>query len=97
MASEGSPPDFSSVEGLINQCFDMAKASGARPDLGITHFRYAEILHKKGDLNAAQEQLAKATTLFREMEMIWWLEQAKTLRRRLERGDTWKGFAPYAE
>lgn len=38
-----------------------------------------------------------AATLFGEMEMSWWCEQAEALRGRLERGEPFKGFAPYAE
>ena len=34
---------------------------------------------KKSDLPEAREQLDQATTLFREKEMNWWLEQAEAL------------------
>ena len=57
----------------------LAKERGARPDLAITHFRYAELLHKKGDRADALEQHHQATALFRDMEMTWWLEQADAL------------------
>ena len=50
-----------------------------RPDLAITHFRFAELLGRKGDSAEASEQLTKATAFFREMEMTWWLEQAERL------------------
>ena len=58
----------------------LAKERGALPDLAITHLRYAELLQQKGDLERAWEQLDKATELFRDMEMTWWLEQAGKLR-----------------
>ena len=56
---------------------------GARPDRAITHYRYAELLHEKGDPEQAREQFAKATALFRDMEMTWWLEQVEELGKRL--------------
>ncbi|MCH8887290.1 MAG: hypothetical protein IIC13_11935 [SAR324 cluster bacterium] len=54
-------------------------------------------MHKKGDLDAAREQLNQATALFRQMEMTWWAEQAEALRGRIESGAPFKGFAPYGE
>jgi hypothetical protein len=50
------------------------------------HFRYAELLHKKGDLDAARDRLAEASALFREMEMTWWLEQFGALGKELGAG-----------
>ncbi len=70
---------------------------GVRPDVAITHFRHAEILHKKGDLDDAREQLDQAEALFRDMEMTWWSDQAKGLRGRIKAGEPWRGFAPYVD
>jgi class 3 adenylate cyclase/tetratricopeptide (TPR) repeat protein len=69
----------------------------ARPDAAWMRFRYAEILHKKGDLDRALDQLAEAEKLFRDMEMSWWSEQALALRGRIERGEKFVWFAPYAD
>jgi hypothetical protein len=63
----------------------------------ITHFRYAEILHKRGDLPAALEQLSAAEKLFAEMEMTWWSGQAAGLRGRIEGGKPFVWFAPYVD
>ena len=68
-----------------------------RPDLAIGHFRYAECLHKKGDLDAAREQLVQAEALFRDMGMEWWTEQAEGLPWRIDRGDPFRWFAPYVD
>ena len=61
----------------------LCEARGQRPLLAIGHFRYAELLQGKGDLEGAREQVKQATALFQEMEMTWWLSQAKTLMKRL--------------
>ncbi len=68
-----------------------------RSDGPVSHFRYAEILHKKGDLDAAREQLDQAEALFRDMGMDWWTEQAEGLRGRIDRGEPFRGFAPYVD
>ena len=96
-ASLEIPPDWGRVEDHIEESIHLSQDRGERPNLGICFFRSTEILHKKGDLPEASKQLGKATILFTDMEMTWWLEQAEALRGRLERGDPWKGFAPHGE
>ena len=83
-AAQGSPPDLNKAEENIRKSIRLSQERGARPDQAIGHFRYAEVLHKKGDLEQASEQLNQATALFREMEMMWWPEQAESLRRRIQ-------------
>ena len=56
--------------------------------------RYAECLHKKGDLPAALAQLGLAEKLLAELEMTWWGEQAAGLRARVEAGKPFVWFAP---
>ena len=68
-----------------------------RSDGPVPNFRYAECLHKKGDLDAAREQLDQAEALFRDMGMDWWTEQAEGLRGRIESGEPFKWFAPYVD
>ena len=81
----------------MQESVDLANSLGARPELSAIHFRYAEILHKKGDSDAAREQLAKADVLFRDMEMTWWSEQAEGLRGRIDSGAPFVWFAPYVD
>ena len=85
-ATAVTPPDWDSAETHMLQSLAMAEARGARPDLAITHLRYAELLNKKGDLKQAREQLDQAAVLFREMEMTWWMEQAEALGRTIAIG-----------
>ncbi len=47
------------------------------------------------DLDTARDQLDQATTLFGDMEMTWWSDQAEALRGRIEAGEPFRGFAPY--
>ena len=94
-AALGDLPDWDRARKQFRQTVRLAAKWEARPDLAVTHFRFAEILHKKGDLDAAREQLDQAAALFADMEMTWWSEQAKKLRGRIKAGEPWRGFAPY--
>ena len=76
--------DWKEAEARMGESIRLARECGARPDLAQSHFRYAELLSRKGDWDAAREQFARAIELFREMEMDWWLEQAHQLERHLE-------------
>lgn len=67
------------------------------PRAALSHFRFAECLHKKGDLSAALEQLGEAERLFREMRMVWWSEQAAAQRARMQGGRSFAWFVPYPE
>ncbi|HTS53937.1 MAG TPA: AAA family ATPase, partial [Burkholderiales bacterium] len=55
----------------------------ARPELAISHLRYAEALAQTGDTSRVGMQLEAAEALFREIGMTWWLEQASVLRHKL--------------
>jgi tetratricopeptide (TPR) repeat protein len=90
-------PEWNRVREHIVRCADELSRRAQRPDVATTHFRHAEILHKKGDLPAALQQLSQAEKLFHEMEMTWWSEQALALRGRIERGEKFVWFAPYAD
>ena len=96
LAARESPPDWKAVESHVENGKRLANDAGFRPGLAEIHLRHAELLHKKGDLTAATEQLEQAGALFGEMEMTWWPEQAEALRGRLEAHKPWKCFAPYA-
>jgi len=79
VAAQETPHDWHKVDEHMSESLRLAEERGARPELAISHFRYAELLLRKGDSAQAGEQLDKAGTLFREMEMTWWLQQAEAL------------------
>ena len=63
----------------MNTAVRIAGEQNSMPTLAEIHYRYAEILAEKGDIDKAQEQMDKAANLFREMQMTWWMEQIEKL------------------
>ena len=68
-------PDWSKVEGNIQEGLQIARELGAWPNLAIGYYHYASILRAKGDLARAVECIDKASEIFSELDMPWWLEQ----------------------
>ena len=97
IAASGEPPEFGSAESLIGMALQQFEKRQERPQIAIAHLRCAEILHKKGDLPAAGERLARAERLFAEMNMAWWSEQALQLRARVEGGEPFTWYVPYVK
>ena len=92
-----SESDWSEMVNRMQASFSTASEQQALPELAVAHLRYAECLHKKGDLDAARGQLDQAEPLFRDMGMAWWAEQAEGLRGRIDRGEEFVWFAPYVD
>jgi tetratricopeptide (TPR) repeat protein len=92
-----SAADWVRAEQQMMRAFELAERAESQTNLALDYFRYAEILHKKHDLERASENRSEAERLFKELDMPWWLEQARALRGRIERGEPFRGFAPYVD
>jgi len=90
-------PDWSEAEDHFREGREFAERTRQLPNLAISLFRFAECLHKKGDLDAALEQLDQSEVLFQDMGMNWWTEQAEGLRGRINSGQEFVWFAPYVD
>jgi class 3 adenylate cyclase/tetratricopeptide (TPR) repeat protein len=89
--------EWSSILSHLKNAVVIALQAGRLPQAALSYFRYAECLHKKGEVAAALEQLSEAERLFAEMEMTWWSEQASGLRARIEASKPFVWFAPYVD
>ena len=97
VAAQGRNADWAYAADTMDEAIAVAKRYKLKPEAAISEFRFAEILHKKGDLDGAREQLDRAEALFRDMGMDWWTEQAEGLRGRIDGGKEFVWFAPYVD
>jgi hypothetical protein len=82
IAAHQAPADWEAAEAHAETALMLAKQLDLRPDLAVGHLEYAKLLSEKGDVERAREQQQFATTLFRDMEMLWWLEQTEEMGKR---------------
>jgi tetratricopeptide (TPR) repeat protein len=59
------------------QSLELATHLGMRPELAHAHLGLARLLRNAGAHEQAREHLTTATTMYREMGMMYWLEQAE--------------------
>ncbi len=74
VASTGGPED---TEGYYREALALAGELGMRPLAAHCHFGLGKLYRRIGKRQPAQEHLTTATTLYRQMDMRFWLEQAE--------------------
>ena len=65
------------AEGYYREALALADALGMRPLVAHCHFGLGKLYRHAGDGMKAKEHLQTATTMYREMGMTFWLEQAE--------------------
>jgi hypothetical protein len=55
----------------------LARLRGMRPLVAHCHLGLGKLYRRTGKRDQAQEHLATATTMYREIDMRFWLEQAE--------------------
>jgi hypothetical protein len=61
----------------------LAEPRGMRPLVAHCHFGLGKLHHRKRNRERAQGELTIATTMYRQMAMTYWLEQAEAEMRQL--------------
>jgi len=61
----------------LEEALALAVELGMRPEVAHCHLGLGKLSRRAGKGQQAQEHLATATTMYREMEMRFWLEQAE--------------------
>jgi len=74
VASTGGAED---AEGYYREALALAGQLGMRPVVAHCHLGLGKLCRRTGKRQQAQEHLTTATTMYREMEMTYWLEQAE--------------------
>jgi tetratricopeptide (TPR) repeat protein len=70
------------AEGYYREALALADELGMRPLVAHCHLGLGKLDRSTGKREQAQEHLRTATTMYREMDMLFWLEQAETELRR---------------
>jgi tetratricopeptide (TPR) repeat protein len=74
VASTGGVED---AEGYYREALALASKLGMRPLVAHCHLGLGKLYTRTGKRQEAQEHLTSATTMYREMDMRFWLEQAE--------------------
>ncbi len=70
--------DAESGEAYYRQALTLAEPRGMRPLIARCHLGLGKLDRRIGQREQAHQHLATATTMYREMDMRFWLEQAET-------------------
>lgn len=77
IASHSDPPDVETARGHYRQALALANELGMRPLVAHCHLGLGKLCQRTGKRQEAQEHLTTATTMYREMDMRFWLEQGE--------------------
>ena len=77
IASRCDPPHLDQADGPYRQALALAAELGMRPLVAHCHLGLGALSRRTGKRDQAQEHLATATTMYRDMDMRFWLEQAE--------------------
>jgi len=77
IATHADRLDPESGEAHYRQALGLAEPRGMRPLVAHCHLGLGKLYRRSGKREQAQEDLATAATMFREMGMTYWLEQAE--------------------
>ena len=77
ISSHCDPPDVGEAEDYYRQAITLAMELGMRPLVAHCHLGLGQMYRHVGKREQAHEHLATARTMYREMRMRFWLEQAE--------------------
>ncbi len=71
------------ADARYREALRLATELGMRPLVAYCHLRLGKLYARTGTRAQAQEHLTTATSMYREMDMRFWLEHAETEMREL--------------
>jgi tetratricopeptide (TPR) repeat protein len=77
IASRGDPLDAETAEGYYRQALALATKLEMRPLVAHCHLGLGRLYRRTGDRAKRDDSVATAITMYREMDMGFWLEQAE--------------------
>jgi tetratricopeptide (TPR) repeat protein len=79
IAARGGPPKVEDAAAHYRQALALAESLGMRPLVAHCHLGLGKLYRRTGDHAKAGEHLTIATTMYREMDMGFYLTQAQTV------------------
>ncbi|HVS09040.1 MAG TPA: tetratricopeptide repeat protein, partial [Planctomycetota bacterium] len=79
IASRRDSPEVGTAEDYFRQAFALAEELGMRPLVAHCHAGFAKLYRRTGKQEQARNHLATATTMYREMDMLFWLERTEAI------------------
>ncbi len=83
LSSVRSRPDTSAIEPHYRQALALAEPRGMRPLVAHCQVGLGKLYRRRGARAQARKHFTTATTLYRAMDMPFWLEQAEAEMREL--------------
>jgi tetratricopeptide (TPR) repeat protein len=77
IASHRDSPEIETAEDYYRQAFALADELGMRPLVAHCHLGLATLYRRTGKQEQAHDHLTTATTMYREMEMRFWLDRTE--------------------
>ncbi len=71
------PPDVEAATTHLREALALAEPRGMRPLIAHCHLGLGKVYRRTGKQQEAQEHLTTATSMYREMDMTYWLERAQ--------------------
>jgi hypothetical protein len=75
--ASGPRPDVVAARQSLEQALALAEELGMRPLIAHCHLGLGKLYRRTSQREQAWEHLTTATTMYREMDMRFWLEQAE--------------------
>jgi tetratricopeptide (TPR) repeat protein len=79
IAAHPDPPDAETAQGHYREALTLAETLGMRPLLAHCHFGLGRLYRRDGRRQEADEHVATALAMYRDMNMRFWQEQANAL------------------
>jgi class 3 adenylate cyclase/tetratricopeptide (TPR) repeat protein len=77
IAAHRDPPDVEAAHGHYRGALALADELGMRPLVAHCHLGLGKLYRRRGDGSKADEHLTTAATMYREMDMAFWLEKSE--------------------
>jgi tetratricopeptide (TPR) repeat protein len=79
IAAHREPPDAEIAQGHYREALTLAETLGMRPLVAHCHLGLGRLYRRKGKRQKADEHVAKAIAMYRDMGMRFWYEQANAM------------------